>query len=71
MLTDGVLGMVMRVWMTMLSSTKTGTIAVMIRILMLTRYEWAGRCMHAGVHTVAFVDVQGTCNMAITGHDDK
>lgn len=54
-----VLGMVMRVWMTMLSLTKTETTAVMIRISMLTRYEWAGRCMHAGIHTVTFVGFQG------------
>lgn len=55
MLTYRILGMVMRVWMTMLSSTKIGTTAVMKRILMLMRYERARWCMHAGVRTVAFL----------------
>lgn len=40
--------------MIMLSSTKTGTIAVMIRISMLTRYERARGCMHADVHVEAW-----------------
>lgn len=39
MLTHCVLGMVMRVWMTTSSSTKTGTTAVMIRKLTLMRSE--------------------------------
>lgn len=46
MLTDGVLGMVMRAWMTMLSSMKTGTTAVMTRISMLMRSE-RGQMVHA------------------------
>ena len=54
MLTGRDPGMAMRVWMTMLSSTKTGTKAATTRILMLMRYEGAGWGMHAGVHTVAF-----------------
>ena len=41
--------------MTMLNSTKTGTIAVTTRILMLMRYERARWCIHAGVDTVAFL----------------
>ena len=53
MLIVSVLGMVMRVWMTMSSSTKTGTTAVMTRILMLMRselVEWDG--MHDSAYTV-------------------
>lgn len=53
MLTCGLLGMVTRAWMTMLSLTKTGTTAVMTRISMLMRSERVKWCMQDGVHTVA------------------
>ena len=55
MLIACVLGMVMRVWMTMSSSTRTGTTAVMKRILMLMRSElvdWGD--MHDSAYTVTF-----------------
>ena len=49
MLTVPVLGMAMRVWMTMSSSTKTGTIAAMTRISTLMRFEQMRWCMRVGV----------------------
>ena len=52
MLTGCVLGMGMRVWMTMLSLMKTGTIAVMTRISMLMRSEQLRRCIY-GVSMIA------------------
>lgn len=55
MLTWLSLGMVMRAWMTMSSSTKTGTTAVMTRISMLMRSKRVRWCMRVGVHTVAFL----------------
>ena len=55
MLIDRVLDMVMKVWMTMSNSTKTGTIAVMTRTLMLMRSEQIKWCMHDGVYTTAFL----------------
>ena len=55
MLTACVLDMVMRVWMTMSSSTKIETIAVMTRISMLMRSEQLRRGMHDAVYTNAFL----------------
>ena len=55
MLTCGILGMVMRVWMTILSSMKTGTTAVMTKISMLTRSKRVRWGMQDGVRTVAFL----------------
>ena len=44
-----VVGMVMRVWMTMLSLTKTGIIVAMRKISMLMRSERVPLCIHDGV----------------------
>ena len=65
MLTCRVPGTVTRAWMTMLSSTRIGTTAVMIRILMLMRSERLGWCMHGGVHTVASLVLPCTRTCAI------